>query len=84
MLPNNATSLDASRVIAYSLVAIVSYAIFGLFRQIYFHPLSHISGPKLAAATWFYQSYYSLWDGSKYYLQIEKLHKHYGTPLILP
>lgn len=48
--------------------------------RLYFHPLSHVPGPKLAAATWLYQTYHSFsGEGSQYYLQIVKLHEIYGV-----
>src|SRR5450432_3621299 len=37
-----------------------------------------IPGPKVAAATYLYQTYYSLIGGSRYYIQIGKLHEKYG------
>jgi hypothetical protein len=46
--------------------------------NLYFHPLAHIPGPKLAAATYLYQTYYSLIGRSRYYRIIKQLHKKYG------
>jgi hypothetical protein len=46
--------------------------------NLYFHPLAHIPGPKLAAATYLYQTYYSLVGGSHYYIIIKQLHEKYG------
>jgi hypothetical protein len=47
--------------------------------RIYLHPLSKIPGPKLAAATHLYITYFNTTGGSKFYLQTEKLHQKYGT-----
>jgi hypothetical protein len=46
--------------------------------NVYFHPLVAIPGPKIAAATYLYQTYYSIVGGSRFYLQIGKLHEIYG------
>jgi hypothetical protein len=47
-----------------------------------FHPLAHIPGPKLAAITNLYGLYYSVVGGSRFYIQIERLHERYGTESI--
>jgi hypothetical protein len=70
--------LEAFRPFGYALLAVLSSVLFVVFRRLFFHPLSHIPGPKLAAVTWFYQSYYSFVGGSYYYLQVAKLHDIYG------
>jgi hypothetical protein len=51
--------------------------------NLYFHPLAKIPGPKIAAATYLYQTYYSLVGGSRFYIQIKKLHEIYGKFLSL-
>lgn len=49
-----------------------------------FHPLAKIPGPKLAAITQLYQTYYSYHKNeSRYYQKVEQLHKKYGTSLML-
>lgn len=56
-------------------VALLVYtAIYNLF----FHPLANIPGPKIAAATYLYQIYYSLVGGSRFYVRIKKLYEIYG------
>ena len=54
-------------------VVVASYAK-QIFFNLYRHPLAHIPGPKLAAATYLYQTYYR----SRYYLKIAQLHDEYG------
>ncbi|KAL3441784.1 cytochrome P450 [Aspergillus insuetus] len=46
--------------------------------RLYFHPLSHIPGPKLAAATHLYEFYYDVWHSGRYLFEIEKMHQQYG------
>lgn len=47
--------------------------------RIIFHPLAKIPGPKLAAITQLYQTYFSyIKNESRYYQKVEQLHKKYG------
>lgn len=57
---------------------LVVHRIYRVFYDLYLHPLAHIPGPKLAATTYLYQTYYSLIGGSRFYVQIGKLHEKYG------
>lgn len=70
---NNMTLLvlGASSTVIY-LVALACY-------RIWFHPISHIPGPKLAAFTYWYQSYYDMWPHSGRFLwKTVELHEKYG------
>ncbi|KAF6758365.1 cytochrome P450 [Ephemerocybe angulata] len=42
------------------------------------HPLAHIPGPKLAALTDWYVTYYDLWKNGKMVDQLSLLHEQYG------
>ncbi|ELR03254.1 hypothetical protein VC83_02379 [Pseudogymnoascus destructans] len=44
----------------------------------WFHPLANIPGPTLAAVTYLYAFFFSNVGGSRYYAQIEMLHREYG------
>lgn len=61
------------------LVAVVALTVGYVAAQIvyrrFFHPLAKTPGPFLPAVTTLYQSYYN----SRYYLEIERLHKKYGA-----
>jgi hypothetical protein len=61
-------------LILYFLATLVYTAIYNVF----FHPLAHVPGPKLAGATYLYQTYYSFVGGSRYYVKIKALHTIYG------
>ncbi|CEL07565.1 Putative Cytochrome P450 [Aspergillus calidoustus] len=50
-------------------------------RRLYFHPLAHIPGPRLAALTWWYEFYYDAIQPGQYIFKIQELHKQYG-PII--
>jgi len=47
-------------------------------RRLYFHPLAHIPGPKLAALTWWYEFYWDIIQPGKYVFRIQELHQIYG------
>jgi hypothetical protein len=60
-------------------VALASLAtVVEALRRLYFHPLAHIPGPKLAALTWWYEFYFDQIQPSRYVFQIQDLHKQYG------
>jgi hypothetical protein len=46
--------------------------------RIFWHPLSHIPGPKLAALTIWYEGFFDLFQGGKYTFKIAELHEKYG------
>lgn len=46
--------------------------------RFYFHPLSHVPGPKFAAVTRLYLFYYNVIKDGLFYLELEGLHKKYG------
>ncbi|KAH0536015.1 hypothetical protein FGG08_007082, partial [Glutinoglossum americanum] len=62
------------------ILAVLWLAVAVVYR-LFFHPLAHIPGPKLAAITNLYGLYYSVVGGSRFYIQIEKLHEIYGPVL---
>lgn len=74
MLPplgsNEAAALLSALIAAFILMAI---------RRIYLHPLSGFPGPKLAAATYWYTTYYEVWKDGKMVERIGELHRKYGT-----
>lgn len=60
---------------------VLSYLCFYFVRAlyyVYFHPLSRFPGPKLAAATLWYEFYYDCYLRGQYTWKIKKLHDQYG------
>jgi hypothetical protein len=55
--------------------------------SVYLGPLAKFPGPKLAAATLWYECYYDVILGGQYTFKIEELHRKYGmlqkTPFFL-
>lgn len=72
------TSIIGALVAAVT-VATILYVVAASVHRIFFSPISRIPGPKLAALTYFYQSYFDLYpyQGRWLFQQIE-LHKRYG------
>lgn len=63
-------------------VAWLAYRILkALYNVSPFHPLSHIPGPKLAAATYLPEFYYDVIKFGRYTREIKEMHKKYG-PLV--
>jgi hypothetical protein len=62
----------------YLPVAVLLWIVIVVTYRLYLHPLSHIPGPRAAAATDLYKTYFNATGGSKFYLQIEKLHQKFG------
>ncbi|KAI9773785.1 MAG: hypothetical protein M1840_006010 [Geoglossum simile] len=47
--------------------------------RLFLHPLAHIPGPRIAACTYVYSFYFNvIVGGSRFYIQIEQLHRKYG------
>lgn len=54
-----------------------------LMYRLFFSPLAHIPGPRLAAATGLIETYYDLVKGGQFIFKIQKWHKQYGKPPLL-
>ena len=58
------------------------YLAYHIVRALYnvspFHPLSHIPGPKFAAATWLYEAWFDLILNGRYTNEIKRMHDVYG------
>lgn len=54
--------------------------------RLFVHPLSKFPGPKLAAATGWYEAYFDLLvkDGGQFMFEIKRLHQKYGQLVSLP
>lgn len=54
------------------------YSVQLVVRRLWFHPLSHIPGPFLARATYWYETYQDVWLGGMYVKNYAALHEIYG------
>jgi hypothetical protein len=59
-------------------VLIAVYLLGGLIYRLYFSPIAKFPGPKLAAATLWYEFYYDVIKSGQYIFEIERMHKKYG------
>jgi hypothetical protein len=69
---------NAAYAFLYLLVAVCGWTLYTTVYRLVFHPLAQIPGPRLAAASYLYQTYFCFVGGSRFYQQIERLHKKYG------
>jgi hypothetical protein len=73
-------------MLLYSLFSFVA-ALFGLYRlsiivyRLFWHPLRYIPGPRVAATTTLYETYYDLVKGGRFSFKVRDLHTEYGSPL---
>ncbi|KAH6881768.1 cytochrome P450 [Alternaria rosae] len=63
---------------ALCLLAYFVYLLARVFYRLYYHPLSRFPGPRIAAATSWYEGYYEIVHKGQYSRQISKLHDVYG------
>jgi cytochrome P450 len=65
-------------IILSLLAAWLVYIISLLYHRLYLSPISKFPGPKLAAATFWYEFYYDIILGGRYMWKIKSLHEQYG------
>jgi cytochrome P450 len=63
-------------ILALSLGIIYTTAL--AIHRLYFSPIAHFPGPKLAAITWWYQFYYDVILQGRYMFKMQELHAQYG------
>ncbi|KUI64499.1 Trichodiene oxygenase [Cytospora mali] len=68
----------AGKVVYMVVFFYVSYQVFLAVYRVYFSPLSRIPGPKLAALTYLYESYYEIVLGGQYFKRVAQMHEQYG------
>ena len=65
-------------VIEYFLLAMVLYIAYGAVYRLYFSPIAHFPGRKLAALTLWYEFYFDVIGRGSYVWEIKKMHQTYG------
>lgn len=69
-LPAGSSSRLITGLVALAILYTVSLAVYRLV----FSPLAGFPGPKIAAATGWYEFYYDFWCNGRYLFEIEKMH----------
>jgi len=59
-------------------VLLVALCLAVVIYRLYFHPLASFPGPRLAAATLWYETYHDAFRGGQYMWEIAKMHQTYG------
>jgi hypothetical protein len=75
-------SSSTSVLPALALTAAAAYLLYGLglvVHRLYFHPLSKFPGPRLAAATFWYEAYFEIVKTGAFGFHISELHDKYGA-----
>ncbi|KAI0544741.1 cytochrome P450 [Xylaria curta] len=75
------SQVNLASLIGTSLLAWGVYFVGLVIYRLYFHPLAGFPGPKLAAATGWYEFYFQCWLEGQYIFETEKMVKKYG-PII--
>nr|OQO29273.1 hypothetical protein B0A51_07518 [Rachicladosporium sp. CCFEE 5018] len=71
--------IDATSILLILLSLFLTFYTYILLSRLYLSPISHIPGPRLAAATFWYEFYYDIWPNSHQYIwKIRDLHTKYG------
>ncbi|KAI9841644.1 MAG: hypothetical protein M1837_000491 [Sclerophora amabilis] len=73
--------MEALNLPSWPSLAATSFALWlisGAIYRLYISPLAKFPGPKLAALTLWYETYYDVWHRGKYVYEIEQMHKKYG------
>lgn len=65
-------------IFAGILLLVVSLGVTLAIRQIFYHPLSKFPGPRLAALTPLYKTYYEVFRGGELLRRIQELHNMHG------
>lgn len=73
--------LQLPRAYQLMLLSTLSYLVYLLVLvvyRLYFSPLAHFPGSRLAASTGWYETYLDVFKGGQFIFQIEKWHRQYG------
>jgi cytochrome P450 len=71
-------STSAGSPLLSAFAAFVLYRFLLIVYRLFFHPLSKVPGPKLAAATSLFETYYNLFLPGVYFRVIREMHDQYG------
>ena len=81
-MPAMAYSLYLTSFTLFVIVAVV-YPLCLIFYRLFLHPLAKYPGPKLAAASHWYECYFNVFKPpgpGQFMYQVERMHEAYGIP----
>lgn len=70
---------NAKGLVGLITVSVIVYACIVAIYNLYFSPIAGFPGPKIAAATGYYEFCYDFFKKGKYIFEIETMHKKYGS-----
>ena len=76
--PSALGGIHVSQIVTVLLSGFFIYTVYGAIWRLYFSPIAHIPGPRLAALTFLNETYYDIVLGGKYTWKIAEYHKAYG------
>lgn len=71
-------SLSYGMLLSIAALLYLIHFIYLTFWRLFWSPLARFPGPKLAAATGWYEFYYDFFHQGKYIFEIERMHGKYG------
>ncbi|KAE8441145.1 hypothetical protein EG329_005828 [Mollisiaceae sp. DMI_Dod_QoI] len=74
-------SQSVSTTLTLCMLAGALYIVAQSIWRLYFSPIAKFPGPKLAALTYWYETYYDIFCGGEYLWKIKELHEQYGPIL---
>jgi hypothetical protein len=79
LLPIELSKISLIEAIAILVILYTLYGINLAIYRVYFHPLSKYPGPKLAAATLWYEFYFDVVKRGRFAWEIRRMHSVYGS-----
>ena len=71
--------IDAKGLVGLVTALVIVYACSVAIYNLYFSPLAGFPGPKIAAATGYYEFYHDFFKKGNYIFEIEAMHNKYGS-----
>jgi hypothetical protein len=76
--------MDRHVLISILVILGVLYLVHSALHRLFYTPISHVPGPRLAALTFWYEFYYDVIKDGRYSWKIKELHEQYGRLLTPP
>jgi hypothetical protein len=72
------TEMEPRSLLVGLLLVLLVYILSTAAYRLFFSPISHFPGPRLAALTFWYEGYYDVVRDGRYTWKIKELHEKYG------